>query len=458
MREEEVTGAFADVAEFTVLGLPGAKVFYLAPLCDGKKLDSFVLSPLLSPSGGPLRGAVREHRGAETAVGAILGGEAAVLYGDGKLVTVGVQNELSRGIGEPETETVLRGSREGFTERAESNIALLRRRLRTEKLKSEGFTVGRVSHTRMTLLWIEGLAPPSLIEETRRRLSAIDTDALFDSGKVEIAIEDGRVPLFPTVGNSERPDKVAGKLLEGRCAIVTDGTPVVLTVPYLFAEALQSTEDYSKSPYYATLVRLLRFVSLLLALYLPALFIALYCFHPTAIPSTLLDKIGQTREGIPFSPFVEVLLTLFTFEMIREVGIRMPKSVGSAVSLAAALVLGDSAIEAGVSSAPGIIVVAVAAIGSFLVPPYMNVTILLRILFLFAARIAGIFGIGTVTVALLLHLCAKTSFGTPYFSPFAPVSGTGMLDFLTMAPFFAMKKVPAPITGRDKTRNGGKRI
>ena len=467
MNLQKISAAFVHCSDFSVRTLTFGKdtvsILYIDGICDKKFIHDYILNPLTGsdreadPDFGSLLtgGKLTPVPDEAEVIRALLNGNAIV---SDKTVTIAVpvQNEISRGINEPETETVIRGPREGFTENASVNAALLRRRIRSSSLKLESITVGDETNTQLLLMYMENLAAPQVLECVRKRLADIKTGGVFGSGTVEIYLQDGKAPLFPSVGNSERPDKVAAKLLEGRVAVIVDGSPVVLTDPCLFAEALQSSEDYAKSPYYATFLRLLRFFSLLAALFLPAVFIALMYFHQTAIPLSLLQKISESRAAIPLPVFWETLFTLLSFEIIREVGIRMPRSVGGAVSLAAALILGDSAIAAGIASAPVIIVTAFSAICSFAAPPLSNAQTIVRFLLLAAARLAGLFGIGILTLLMLIYLCAKDSCSVPYFSPFAPVSGTGLLDFLIMVPVWAMKKVPAAITRKNITRARGK--
>lgn len=391
---------------------------------------------------------------------AVLAGNA-VLFGDIREdifgISVFTKNDSGRATAEPDTENVIRGPHEGFTESAENNVVLLRRRLHSEKLKRRGFTVGNISKTDVSVLYMEGIAKNELVEEVCRRISEIETDAVLDSGYIEIFIQDGKAPFYPTVGNSERPDKIAAKLMEGRVAIAVDGSPVILTAPYLFCEAFQVTEDYAKSPWYATFVRLLRFIAYLTALYLPALFVALFVRHKSVLPEYLISSVSEAREKLPFSLFWEVLVIFLIFEAVREVGLRMPKAVGSAVGLVGSLILGDSAIKAGITSAPVLIVVALAAVCNFMIPPYMNTNILYRFFMIVISGALGLFGFFSALVAAAVMLCAKSSFGVPYLSPIAPMDPYGLLDFIYMAPIWAMKRVPISITGKTIHRTNGKK-
>ena len=398
--------------------------------------------------------AVAETATKQDALKKLLSGAAIVLHTSDVSfgLSVMTKNEEGRSISEPETENVIRGPHEGFTESAEVNVMMLRRRLKTEKLKKEDFTVGEKSGTDVFLMYIDGVANEKLIAEARRRIGLIKTDGVTDSGTVEIYIQDGRRSIYPTVGNSERPDKVAAKLLEGRVAVIVDGSPVVLTAPYLFCEAFQVTEDYAKSPWYASFIRLMRLFAFLIAIYLPALFVALEEFHRNMLSPEILSAIDSARENLPFSVFWEVMVIFLIFETVREVGLRMPKAVGAAVGLVGSLILGDSAIEAGVASAPVLIVVALAAVCNFIVPPYMHPNILYRFSLIIMSGTLGLFGFFLGTFIGLAVMCGKDSFGVPYFVPFAPIYPKGLKDFPIMTPIWSMTEAPSAITGKKIVR------
>ncbi len=468
MEVERIVSAFGDVGDLAVrrlaFGTEEITVLFLESMTDRRLIHAYILYPLLDAGeekrdfASCLTGGKPEPLYGETeAILAAAKGCAVVTDGK-RAYSVAVQDSAGRGVGEPETETVLRGSREGFTENAQTNAALIRRRIRSPRLKYEERTVGSVSRTQVILMWLEGTVNEMALAELRARLGRVRTEVLLGSGELEICLQDGRLPLLPAVGNSERPDRVAAKLAEGRIAVIVSGSPVVLTVPFLFAESLQSPEDYAKSPWFASFLRLLRLGGLLVSAYLPAVFIALFFFHQTAIPLSLLETVAEARAGIPFSPFAELAFILICFETVREVGIRMPRSVGSAVSLAAALVLGDSAVKAGIASTPVLIVAAIASIGSFTVPPMMNAVVILRPVLMIAARTSGFFGLYAVSAALLALLLNKDSFGIPYLTPFAPGSLTGLTDAVVMFPVWAQRVLPAFLSGKGRERRGRKQI
>lgn len=349
------------------------------------------------------------------------------------------RNDPGRSVSEPESEKVVRGPREGFTEKAEDNTALIRKRLRTADLKIINLQIGKTATANVRVLYLEGVADKKLVDEIIKRLENMDLPTVMDSGYLEQLLTDGKPKLFTEVGNSEKPDKVAAKISSGRVAVICDGSPVVLTVPYLFVESLQSAEDYLKTPYYATFIRIIRFISLLVSLYLPAFYIAVMEHHKNAIPFKLYTAMTEKRSDIPFSLFGELIVILIIFEFIREVGVRMPGSVGSAVSIVGGLILGDAAISAGISSAPVIMVASLTAICTFIVPPFMNSTVLVRFVNIFLARMFGIVGIAVSASFMLAHLAGKKSFGVPYMMPFSTPDSGNSQDALVMNPKKAIK-------------------
>ena len=473
IREEFFT-VFADMADFAVreldFGHTKLYIAYFVGFSSREYMNKYILEPIshayaAGEASVPLSSLITNIKiemisDFSAAKEAVLAGNA-VLFGDIREEALGIsvftKNDTGRSTDEPDTENVIRGPHEGFTESGENNVVLLRRRLHSEKLKRLSFSVGTVSRTDVSVLYMEGIAKKEVVSLVCKRISGIETDAILDSGYIEIFIQDGKTPFYPTVGNSERPDKVAAKLMEGRVAIVVDGSPVVLTAPYLFCEAFQVAEDYTKSTWYATFVRLLRFVSYAVALYLPALFVALFVRHGDVLPEYLVSTVSGAREKLPFSLFWEVLVIFLIFEAVREVGLRMPKAVGSAVGLVGSLILGDSAIKAGITSAPVLIVVALAAVCNFMIPPYMNANILYRFFMIVISGALGLFGFFAAVALAAVMLCAKSSFGVPYLTPFAPIDPFGLRDFIYMAPIWAMKRAPISVTGKEIVRTKGKK-
>ncbi|GAA3403653.1 spore germination protein [Paenibacillus hodogayensis] len=367
-----------------------------------------------------------------------------------------------RSIEDPVAESVIRGPREGFTESLCDNVAMLRRRVRTPSLKTKALEIGRYTKSRVTIGYIEGLAAPELIEEIERRLAAIDTDGILESGNIEEWIEDSPFSPFPQLMDTERPDTAAAGLLEGRAVIVTDGTPFVLIAPITLFSLLQSPEDYYQRYMISTAIRWLRYLFMMVALLAPSAYVAILTFHQEMIPSSLLLSIAKSREEIPFPALVEAFIMETMFEALREAGVRLPKQVGAAVSIVGALVIGQAATSAGLVSSPMVMVVAITGIASFMIPHYtIGISIrLLRFPIMLLAGFMGLLGLLTGLIGIVIHLCSLRSFGVPYLSPIAPGMAGEWKDVLVRPAAWANLKRPR-LTGsggglRRKGRNAEK--
>jgi len=386
---------------------------------------------------------ITEVNDMQKAVDAIVSGEALLFVdGENRALVIGVKAPQGRQVEEPDTETSIRGAREGFVENLLTNTTLIRKRIKNPNLKMEMMQIGKQTKTDVCICYIKGIANEEIVNEVRNRLNKIDTDGILDVGIIEQYISDSRFSLFPTVGNSEKCDKLAGKLLEGRIAILCDGTPYVLTVPYLFVESIQNTDDYYDHAYFATFMRLLRLVALLLSIMLPGMYVALVSFHHTVIPFRLMITLAASRQGIPFSPFTEAIMMILAFEFMREAGVRMPRPIGQSLSIVGAIVLGEASVAAGIASNLMVIIIAITAICSFVVPPLIRATMLLRFVFLIAANFMGFLGISLVAVIVFTHLCRLRSFGIPYMAPFSPLTLPDLKDSLVMVPIWAMVTRP----------------
>lgn len=359
-----------------------------------------------------------------------------------------------RGVAEPETESSVRGPREGFTETLRVNTALIRHRVRSNRLKILSKDVGEETKTGVAILYVEGLASPDLVQEVVSRIERIKIDGVLDSGYIEEFIEDSPWSLFPQIQNTERPDTVAANLLEGRIAIIVDGTPFVLIAPATFWQFLQASSDYYNRFHISVFLRLLRLLLLFFALELPGIYVAITTYHQEMIPTTLLFSIAASREAVPFPGFIEALIMEISFEALREAGIRLPAVVGGAVSILGALVIGQAAVEAGIVSTPIVIVVSITGIASFTMPRYnMAISIrLLRFPLMVLGGMFGLFGIVLGTLIILTHLCKMRSFGVPYFWPLAPMNPQSLKDVFIRVPWWLMDKRPDQIVKGDTTR------
>jgi len=376
---------------------------------------------------------------------------ATILLVDGskEALVINPGKRESRAVDEPATEAIVRGPREGFNENVNVSIALIRRRIKVPDLCVEKFVIGDKSKTDIYVVYIKSVANPKLIEEIRERLGRIKTDAILESGYIEQFIEDNPYSIFPSMSHTEKPDKVAAKILEGRAAILIDGTPFALVVPAVFIESFQSVEDYYTRPFLASIVRLIRFLSYIISTLGPAIYVALTVFHQELIPTQLLISIAEGRERVPFPAILEALLMIFTFDILREAGVRLPKPVGQTVGIVGAIVLGQASVEAGLISPIMVIVVSSTAIASFAVPAQTGSGTVLRYIYLALAGLAGGFGIIIGLLLTLLHLASLRSFGVPYLWPIAPLNFSGLKDVFIRMPLWTMTKRPEAIIWSD---------
>lgn len=365
----------------------------------------------------------------------IMSGFAVVAVdGCSTMLSIGIQGYKSRSISEPESDVIQRGSKEGFVEPLRTNISMLRRKLKNPKLYFEIMTVGNISKTEICLCYLTDIASPKIVSRLKQRINQINIDTVLATGYLVPYIEDRKgLNLFSTVGITERPDTVCGKITEGRIAIIIDGVPSVLIVPYLFAENFQTIDDYSNKPYFATFTRRLKYAAFLIAMLLPGIFVALGTFEPEMFPTLMLNKIAGSIGATPLSLMSETILIQFVYEIMRESGLRMPQPLGYAVSIVGGLVIGDTAINAGLIGAPTLMVVAVAIICSYIIPNLYAPVAILRIAFTVVGGIWGMWGVAALFCFVFIDICSKSSFGIPYTSPITPLGSTVLRDVFIRA-------------------------
>ncbi|MFC5650327.1 spore germination protein [Paenibacillus solisilvae] len=383
-------------------------------------------------------GEVKVIKGWNEALLSIMSGNAAIFI-DGwtEAIGCGTKGGELRAVTEPSSQVVIRGPKDGFTESIGTNVALVRRRIKSSNLWLESMRIGKVTQTDVAIMYIKGVADDKIVQEIKKRLNGIDFDSILESGYIEQLIQDKSYTIFPTIHNTERPDSVASNLLEGRIAIFVDGTPFILIAPMSFFGFFQVVEDYYHRFEVATVIRLLRYAALIISLFFPAIYVSFITFHQEMIPTTLYISLAAQRESVPFPAFVEALMMEVTFEILREAGIRLPRAVGQAVSIVGALVLGQAAVEAGIITPAMVIVVALTGISSFTTPAYsMALSIrLLRFTMIIASGFLGFFGIVVLSIIILAHMCGLNSFGIPYMSPLAPFIPEDQKDTLVRFPF-----------------------
>ncbi|WDL96056.1 spore germination protein [Alicyclobacillus sp. ALC3] len=358
---------------------------------------------------------------------------AVIAHGTKAALLAELKNWPERAIQESVSEPSIRGPREAFNESLRTSIAMVRKRIKSTNLKVESVSIGQVSQTDVALVYLEGTVNPTVLEELRSRLSRIRLDAVLETQYIEEFIEDSPNSPYPQVQNTERPDVVVAALLEGKIAILVDGTPNVLIVPMTFWTGFQAPDDYYERPIYMTAVRWVRFVMLNISIFLTPLYVALTSYHPQMLPTNLLITFAAARSGSPFPVAIEAFAMEFVFEGLREAGVRLPKAVGSAVSIVGGLVVGQAAVEAGLVSAPTVIMVATSGIASFTIPRY-NFGFsyrLLRFFVLLLSAVVGLYGLTISFIVILIHQVNLESFGVPYMSPIAPRNLKQLRDILT---------------------------
>ena len=432
-------------------------VFFFDGMVDNKIIDEYIISPIMVSaclsknddtadkimSKVIATNAVQKSEKLAEIVQELLRGDT-VLFVDGCncAMIISTKGWKSRAIAEPDSEKALRGPREGYTEAILMNLTMLRRKISTPDLKFKFRTFGTRSNTKACICNLDSLVDKKLLDELNRRLDKIDIDGVLDINYIVELIKDNPMSPFKTIGISERPDVTAAKLMEGRVAIFLDGTPCVLTAPYLFVENFQAADDYYLNFYFASVGRLLRIIGFLMSISIPAIYVAFICYHRELIPTTLALSIMQAHEGVPFPTILECLLMLIIFEIIRETGIRMPSSIGQALSVVGALVIGQAAVTAKLISAPMVIVVAVTAITGLINPKIKGATILLRFSLLFAATFLGLYGYGFLMIGALIHLLSLKSFGVVYTSQLYSYQLREIKDTVVRAPWEYMTTRP----------------
>lgn len=347
----------------------------------------------------------------------------------GFVLAIGLQGFSFRSVSEPNSEVMQRGSNEGFVEALRINMTLIRRRIKNPKLKFEIMQLGSISKTDICLCYLTDIVSPKILGEVRSRLNEVDLETIIAAGYITPYLESkGDLSLFSSVGTSERPDTVCGKISEGRIAILIDGVPETIIVPYLFVEYFQTLDDYANKPYFATFTRWLKYLAFFVSIFLPGLYVTIGTFNPELFPGKLLSKIAIAVSETPFNLMGEALIIHFIYEIMREAGLRLPKTLGHAVSIVGALVIGEAAVSSGLIGAPTLMILAITAISSYVIPRLYEPIAILRFVFIIIGGTMGIWGIMLLFLAILVNICAKSNFDIPFTAPLSPFSMFGMRD------------------------------
>lgn len=436
-------------------------VVCLDTMVDDAKVSNYVLQPLAYVKAAESLNEVRTKLAAGSVVVKIPSIASAVenftngytlIFDDGGCIAVDTRTVLGRSIAEPPTSMVLRGPREGFVEDLKVNLTLLRKRLKTANFKTVNLSVGKYTNTAVSVCYIDGIADKTVVDRVTQQLQSIATDGIMDSSYLARYLDTHKTALFRRVGVTEKPDIAVAKMLEGRIAVVCDGSPMVLTVPYLFVEDLQSPGDYYENSTMTVVSRTLRLISVLASVLLPALYVCLQVYNYQIIPLKFLVTILNASEAIPFSPMAEMLLVLIIFDILREANLRMPSAVGISLSLVGAIVLGDAAVKAGLLGAPAVMIGALSGIGLFTLPDNTLVLSLLRLGITFLGGLMGLLGVTLALMATLLYMSSLQYAKTPYLAPFAPNIPQDRQDAVGQNPVPEMTKRPRSIPTDNKTR------
>lgn len=383
----------------------------------------------------------------------ILNGNAVILLGDeNKYISADIEKFIMRTPTEPPTSPVIRGPREGFTEDIKTNISLLRRRFYSDKFVLKNFTVGRYSQTKVCIAYLDEIASKDVIKEIEKKLKKINIDGVIDAYYIGKFLENYPKSLFKQVGNAEKPDIVAGKILEGRVAILVDGSPIVLTLPFIFYEDMQNSNDYYTNNHYATYIRIIRLFGYFLSVIASGGYLAMRLFHYNVIPTKFLITIADTTRAIPFTPFVELLFITLLFQILYEVSLRLPSYLGLATSIVGALVLGETGVNAGLISPPGVIVIALSKIAVYTLPEQAPQITVLQVLFLFLGGCFGFYGVVAGLFYLVNYLNRIDSYGAPYLAPYSPRIQSDLKDAIIKRTLVEMKKRPMSFENANKTR------
>ncbi len=393
------------------------------------------------------------------AVDAILSGDSVIFFGDStEAIDIGARGWAYRAVAEPVTESIVKGPREGFTETLRINTSLLRRKIKHPSLRMVSIKLGNLTNTDVVVTYIEKIASPDIVSEVLKRLGSINMDGVLGNGYIEEMIDDNPYSPFPQIAYTERPDVLAGKLLEGKVGIILDGTPIVLVVPAILTQFLNVNEDYYQRPVAALLFRTIRFVGAFVALLAPSIYIAVTTFHQEIIPTDLLMSISAGRQGVPVPALLEALMMMVVLEILQEAGLRLPRPLGQTIGIVGALIIGDAAVKASLVSPLMVIIIGLTAVASYAIP-YYDLSIAVRLIrypLMLLAGVLGFFGVSVGLYVIAIHLLSLRSFGVPYLSPFAPLRIRALLeDTFVRAPWWALKRRPQ-LMDVEEPRAGGK--
>ncbi len=441
-------------------------IVYVAPLTDNNLLNESVIKPLVEFDAdieGDVCSFIQEQvlvnnevqvqNDINQFITEILKGRAGIIIDKtGKMLTCDVEKIVVRPIQEPPTSAVMKGPREGFNESIKFNLSLIRHKLPTPNLVVDSFTIGKYTKTQVAVIYLQDIADKNVVKEVERRISKINIDGIVDSYYISAYLQRKPNSIFKQVGDTEKPDILVSKMLEGRIGVMIDGSPIVLTVPFILLEDLQASDDYYSQPIKVSFLRILRLIGVVLAVLLPGTYLAIQIYHYKILPTEFLITIMNTTQGIPFTPFTEVLFIVLLFEILYEANLHMPQYMGMALSIVGALILGETAVNAGLVSPPTVMIVALSGLTFYVAPNQASQFSILRLLFVFAGATLGLFGILALAVWVVSYLSSFDSYESAYLAPATPFIKSDMKDFLIKESLIDMKYRPQSIANNKKNR------
>lgn len=363
-----------------------------------------------------------------------------VIDGVSEALVFGLQGFSKRNVDEPTNESNVKGAKECFIENLNDNKALLRRRLKTHHLKFKQLKLGSAADTAVVIAYIDDRADSTLINDVEHRLRRANFNTIVDFGEIVPFVDTDIKTLFSAVANTERPDVAVSKLLEGRVVILVDGSPFAVYLPALFSDNFQTVDDYDNPPFYAGLMRILKYFSFVISIFLPGIYVAIGTFHQELIPTNLLLTIAAEEITTPFSLMTEALMLLVLYEIMREAGLRLPKNIGHAVSIIGGIIIGETTVTAGIIGAPMLVVIAMTAISSYVVYPLYESVSVLRFLFIIAGGLTGMYGIILGAGVVFVNICAVNPFGVALSSPISPLDKHSLGDIFYRQTWLKLSK------------------
>lgn len=440
-------------------------VVYLKSMTDKKLIAQNVMAPIMKVDDPKLltaktiqdsvlqNMACEMMNGFDEALGAVVENNVVIFVeGEEEYLKIDAEEFSSRQPAEPPTSSVLRGPREGFTENIKVNVSMIRRRLKSDKLVFKDLFVGKYSNTQISLAYLQGVADKKIVREIEKQIKKINIDGIVSSYYVESFLEKRPYSLFKQVGSCEKPDIVCSKILEGRVAILVDNSPMVLTLPFVYAEEVQDVNDYYGRFYYATYMRWIRILGLFMAVIVPGAYLAMRLYHYKIIPLKFLITISNSNQGLPFTPFVELLFILILFEVLYEVSLRLPKYLGLATSIVGALILGDTGVKAGLISPPGVMIIAMSIISVYTIPDQNMQLSLIRLIFMILGGTLGFLGMVAGIIYFCNYMNGIDEYSAPYLAPISPHIKNDRKDMLIKSPLREMTTRPKSFKNSNRVR------